>query len=215
MRWAILLTGFWMIVAPTVQAADIAGLTNSFAGQFDSRVQWDVEDRANIPERERHPWTTIIHKSVSLPDLGADVFYVEEYRDGKPAKVVRQRLVSFAAEGDQIRMRQYAFKTPTAVLHAHKEPARLAGLTRDQLIPLTGCDVLWRYDSESFWGGQIPGKSCVVTGGGRARYVQYTVSLTSVLYQRVDRDLYADDDSLAAGFADELPAVHARVSAVP
>jgi hypothetical protein len=212
MRCCILIAGLWMNAASLVQAADLADLAKSFAGQFDSRMQWDLEDNANILERDRHPWTTAVHTPVTVPALGTHVFYVEEYRDGKMAKVVRQRLVSFVADGDLMRMSQYQFKTPAQVLHAQRDPQKLATLTVEQLVPMNGCDVVWVYDADSLWTGVIPGKTCLVPGAKPARYVEYRVSLNPVLYQRVDRELFVDTDALAAGFADDLPTVHARVA---
>jgi hypothetical protein len=201
--------------AGAAAAADVADLARLFAGRFDSRVQWDMEDSADLQERDRHPWTTVAHVRAALPSLGPHVFYVEEYRDGKPAKIVRQRVVVFADTGETVRMAQYALRNGAALRGAGQAPDKLVALTEDQLEPMPGCDVEWRHDPADFWTGAIPGKTCPGSGGARPRYVQYRVVLTGPMYQRVDRELFVDNDGLAAGFADELPTVHQRITPMP
>src|SRR4051794_33949994 len=98
-----------VLALPTMaRAADMSDLLKLFAGTFDSKSQWDMEDNANILERDRHPWTGIIHAPIVLPAVGERVFYVEEFRDGKLDKTVRQRVVSFVPEGNAVRMIQLA-----------------------------------------------------------------------------------------------------------
>ena len=181
--------------------ADLAELTRLFAGSFDSAMQWDIEDLADMPEKERHPWTIAVHAPVNLPALGAAVFTVDEFRGGPARTPVRRRVVGFAISPTDgptdgtIRMRQYA----------------VTG--QDQPTPMPGCDVVWHRDPDELWVGEVQGKSCA--GGGEGRYVQYRVTLTPLIYQRVDRELFTDTDRLAAGFADELPTVFRRTSVVP
>ena len=64
-------------------------------------------------------------------------------------------------------------------------------------------------------GAEPPAVRLFLDAAGRPRYVQYRVTLSYPLYQRVDRELYVDTDGLASGFADELPTLHARVRYVP
>lgn len=213
-RWVFLL-GLFLCAPPVAAAPDIQDLLNAFNGNFDSKMQWDVEDGANLLERDRHPWTMVVHTPVPNSPIGPNVFYVEEFRDANAAKVVRQRIVSFAAEGTTVRMTQFALKDPAKVRGAFRAPEKLTRLGADDVTPMPGCDVLWRYDPGEFWDGAIPGKTCAASASGRPRYVQYRVTLSYPLYHRVDRELFADTEDLAAGFADELPTVHARVRYVP
>ena len=202
--------------APAFAAAvGIDDLLSSFNGNFDSKMQWDMEDHADLMERDRHPWTLIVHTWIQNSELGPSAFYVEELRDADPKKVVRQRVVSFAAEGDAVRMTQFTLKDAAKMRGAFRTPEKLSKLTANDLSPLPGCDVIWRNNEGEFWEGEIPGKACQVNAAGRARYVQYRVTLSYPLYQRVDRELYVDTDGLASGFPDELPTLHARVRYVP
>ncbi len=196
-------------------APGIDDLLTSFNGNFDSKMQWDMEDGANLLERDRHPWVMAIHTLIPNSPLGPNTFYVEEFRDADPKKVVRQRVVRFAADGDTVRMAQFTLKDAAKMRGAFRAPDKLAKLTADDLSPMAGCDVIWRNNEGEFWEGEIPGKACQVDAAGRPRYVQYRVTLSYPLYQRVDRELYVDTDGLASGFAEELPTLHARVRYVP
>ena len=203
-----------LLLPTAARAADISDLLKVFSGTFDSKAQWDMEDNANLMERDRHPWTTVIHAPIVLPAVGERVFYVEEHRDAKPDKLVRQRVVSFVSDGNAVRMTQFAFKNPNAMRGAANDSARWAALSRDELIPLEGCDLVWKVNADELWAGEIPGKTCAApAAAGRARYVAYRVTMTPLMYQRVDRILFADTDALSEGYADELPTVHIRTSA--
>ena len=216
MRRLLFLLGCLMCTPVFAAAPGLDDLLTSFNGNFDSKMQWDMEDHADLLERDRHPWVMAVHTLIQNSALGPGVFYVEEFRNADPKRVVRQRVVRFSAEGDTVRMTQFALKDAAKMHGAFRTPEKLAMLTAADLSPMPGCDVIWRYDAADVWEGEIPGKTCPAgAASGRARYVQYRVTLSYPLYQRVDRELYADTDALASGFADELPTLHARVRYVP
>ncbi len=56
-----------------------------------------------------------------MPELGEHVYYVQQYSDGDPSKIYRQRLYSFSAnpEEDAIELVIYAPPDTAAVVDAH------------------------------------------------------------------------------------------------
>lgn len=200
---------------PTQQ--DLVDLTRLFAGEFDNHDQYRAEERAGIPESERHTEVYAINKPVALPAFGDHVFYIEEYRDADPANVIRQRIASFEIDAAEnaVRMKLYFIKDDKAVRGAHLDPGKLAGLTKDNTNLLPGCDVFWTRDADIF-NAVMKEKACVFSmkPDEPKRAVRYMLTLTEQNYQRVDRSLYVNTDKVAGGRSDDLPSVHKRVTSL-
>jgi hypothetical protein len=133
-----------------------------FEGEFDNHLQV-LEERENPPEQP-HEWIHSIFTRVELPAFGEHVFYVEQYTDGDPAKIYRNRIYSFAAdpEREAIRLTIFSFADPAAAAGAHLEPAKLAGLTPDRLRTAPGCEVFWKRDGEARFIGYMEDGACRV-----------------------------------------------------
>ena len=204
--------------AQAVDGADVAALAQLFAGEFDSYEQSRMEERAQIPMGERHTQVYLIHKPVDLPAFGSHAFYVEEYRDGEPENIIRQRIVTFEADTAEgaIRMKQYFLRNEAEVRGAHVDPGKLAAVSKDQAYVLPGCDVFWTRDGESFAGAMKEGQ-CVFSAkpGDPERSVIYPVGLADFQDQRVDRSVYGESGKTAGGRSDDLPTVHKRVRGAP
>ena len=123
--------------------ADLEQLTEWFTGRFDNHWQ-DKEEKALEAE---HPHGRIhsIFAPIDMPELGEHVFYVQQYADGDPSKIYRQRLYSFSthAERGAVELVIFAPPDPAAVVDAHIEPSKLAGLKVDDLRSYPGCEVYW------------------------------------------------------------------------
>ena len=74
--------------------SDMALMLKWFEGRFDNFTQvWEEkESKAEFPHERIHS----VFARVNLPTFGENVFYVQQFMDGEPAKIYRQRLYTFA-----------------------------------------------------------------------------------------------------------------------
>lgn len=153
-------------------AARLQQLLELFEGEFDNYAQVWEEKEQKTPYPHEHIHS--IFRRVPLPALGPHIFYVKQYLDGDPQKVYRQRLYSFVPNSQEnaLELRIYTFPDEQAVMDAHLNPAKLAGLTLDKLRATPGCEVYWRGQGAEFLGTMKPtcrvnsqrsGKTIVIT----------------------------------------------------
>lgn len=188
-------------------ARDLHRLVAWFDGDFDNQEQiWFENDyRSTVPAAERHKRVHAIHRRIDLPVFGPYVFYVEEYLDDDPARVFRQRLVSFeSARETGVRMKIWFFKDPASVSGAHQDVARIAGLTHADVTSLAGCDVLWVLQGDQYVGGMKP-RACIFGGDNERRYSQHDLILSSTKYWRTDRTFLLGSGELYEGHPTGVP----------
>lgn len=197
-------------------AADVAQLSGYLTGAYDSEAQNTAQVAEGLSEDERHTRVTILQRQVDLPAFGGHVLYNEEYRDGDPSKLIRQRLVRLVLDADEnaIRMTQYFFNTPADYVGAHLDPKILSSLAVGDVWLLPGCDVFWQRDGDSFTGGMKDG-ACVFAfpEGARAKTVIYKVTIDADTFHRTDRSVWTDSGDVSGGRADDEPTIHGRVVA--
>jgi hypothetical protein len=142
--------------------ADLELMLSWFEGEFDNHLQF-LADQEDPPEQP-HEWIHSIFTRVELPAFGEHVFYVEQYTDGDPTKIYRNRIYTFVAddENEAIKLAIYSFADPAAFAGAHLEPAKLEGLTPGQLRTVPGCEVFWRRDGETRFIGYMEDGACRV-----------------------------------------------------
>ena len=143
---------------------DLEDLLSWFAGEFDNHLQVIEEEEAESPPEQPHEWIHSIFQPVELPALGEHVFYVEQYTDGDPAKIYRNRLYTFSVNADEqaIQLTIHSFADPKAVEGAHLDPSKLAGLTADDVRSISGCEVYWKREAADRFIGSIPDGACRV-----------------------------------------------------
>lgn len=189
-------------------ARDIKVLADWFEGEFDNEEQrWFEDDpRSATPDDEKTLRIHTKHVRIDLPAFGEIVFYVEEYKDGDPESVIRQRLVVFEPdiEAGAIRMKQGFFEDPSAVLGGFDDPAKLTNVTPAEVSFLDGCDVFWRRDAGQFRGSMEP-RACVFGDGAERRYAVHDLTLSDYYYWRVDSTFLVSDDSLHVGYPVDHP----------
>jgi hypothetical protein len=144
---------------------DLALFLEWFPGRYDNELQVFWEPDLNVPEAERHERIHSVFRPVDLPAFGKHVFYVEQFQDGDPSKIYRQRVYSFSADAaaDAIRLKIYTPEKPQAILGAWKSPQKLAGLKPADATTVQGCDVLWRRQANQFLGSIADGACRVVS----------------------------------------------------
>lgn len=165
--------------APSLDA-QMRKLLEWFPGEFDNNQQVvsERESKAANP----HEWIHSYFARVTQPALGRVVFYVEQYQNGNPSDIYRQRLYTFTPDpaSKSIVLRIYTFPDEAAVRGAHKDPTKLNGLTIGQLRATPGCEVYWRFDGTSFTGSMLP-KACrvIARASGKPIFISDDLTLTA------------------------------------
>ena len=168
------------------QEADLDRMARYFAGRFDNNLQVWQENEDGVPDSLRHEHIHSIFAPVEVSAFGEHVFYVQQYLDGDPDAIYRQRLYAFASgEGEdagRIVLTIYAFPDDGAVRDAHLDPAPLAGLAPEDLRAYPGCEVYWTPDGDAFRGVTKPGACRVRSRSGGTLIIE--------------DDLYLDADEI-------------------
>jgi len=130
-------------------------------------------------------------RPISIPALGSQLLYLEEFPYGEPDAVRRQVLMALeSVAGDataDVRVRQFT----------RKPSARSAGAAEqlsDDFESLPGCDLWLRHDGHQFRGG-TRGNACLVPSAAPADYIDYQIVIGDHLlwYRRRILDLATDD----------------------
>lgn len=201
--------------APTLDdpsARDLQRLVAWYEGEFDNQEQvWFENNRRSVvPVAERHERMHLIRHRVDLPTFGRYVFYTEDYRDDNPRKAFRQRVVTFESAGQSgVRMKLWFPKDPQTLVGAYDDPARLARITRDDVIEIEGCDVYWVLEGDQYVGRMKPG-ACIFGEAAERRYSQFDVIQSATRYSRLDSTFLVDSDRQFSGPPSGVPAKFLR-----
>jgi len=137
-----------------------------FEGEFDNMEQVYFDRVLKVGEEEAHGRVHSIFKRVAAPAIGLHLFYVQQYSDGDPEKVYRQRLYRFSADYDRsaIALQIFSFKDAAAVKDAHLDPAKLEGLSDGDINAMpAGCTVFWQRRANQFVGSMDQGGCRIVS----------------------------------------------------
>ena len=164
-RLATLLAALLVIAGPAATATlddDLVEMMSWFSGEFDNHLQ--VLEEKESPPEQPHEWIHSIFQPVTLAAFGEHVFYVEQYLDGDPSKIYRNRLYSFSVneEVGAIQLTILSFVDSASVVGAHLEPSRLAGLTAADVRTIPGCEVYWKREGDRRFIGWMPDGACRV-----------------------------------------------------
>ena len=188
---------------------DLQVLANWFEGEFDNDEQLWVEGRGDWWGKadEKHDQVHAIHKRIKADSIGEFVFYIEEYVNNDPAKVGRQRIVSFQSLGETpgIRMKIYFLKEAEKYLLAsasHEQMIQNVSLT--SLFGLDGCDVIFQRVGDQYHGSMVE-KACQFGEGAKKRYSVHDMIVSEKQYWRVDRTFLTSDDSFYKGHPNNEP----------
>jgi len=189
-------------------ARDLVLMSQWFAGEFDNEEQqwFENEPRSKTPPERKHERIHTMHTRIDAPALGPVVFYVEEYRDNDPAKIIRQRIVTITSNVPErtMRMEQGFLKDAKAAIGAQYAPEKLKGLKAEDVSFLPGCEVTWRRVGDQFEGAMTP-KACQFGEGQDRRYSVHNLVLSETKFWREDRSFKVADDSLHVGFPTDEP----------
>lgn len=145
--------------AEPVLAKDMAAFLDWFPGRYDNDLQVFWEPELKVPEDARHERVHSIFRPVALPAFGAHVFYVEQYAEGDPTKVYRQRIYSFDQDDAEkaIRLKIFTPNAPEELAGAWRDPKLLAKMKPSDATHTDGCDVFWHRQANQFLGSMKPG----------------------------------------------------------
>jgi hypothetical protein len=144
---------------------DLDVLTSWLEGRYDNYRQVVIEQDEKLAKEIVHAHVHAIYLPVSLPALGERVLFEQQYRDGDPAAITRQRLYAFTVDpGSQaITSRIYELRDPRGFSDPSPDPKKLAGLKHSDLQPLTGCELKWKRHEHYFDAATIA-DTCRITG---------------------------------------------------
>ena len=159
---AILLS-FSMVSAKGKLEDDLKLFTSWFEGRFDNFAQFydDRENKVEDPHQNIHS----IFKQVDLPQIGKNVFFVQQYTDGDETKVYRQRLYNFTINKQEkaLQLTIYTFDDEMKYRNSHVDATKLNGLTMANLATTAGCEVYWKLnDARDKFAGYMKPNGCKV-----------------------------------------------------
>jgi len=141
-------------VAEGVLEKDLRQFLDWFPGRYDNSLQAFWEPDFGVPEGERHGRIHSIFRRVDLSDFGENVFYVEQYGDGDPSKIYRQRIYVFETDTREnaIRLKIFTPKNTDNLKGAYRDTELLKRLRIRETTTREGCDVFWKRQSNQFIG---------------------------------------------------------------
>ena len=114
---------------------------------------------------------------LDAPEIGENVLYVEEYRDGEPGETYRQRVYTLSVDEEEevIRVNLANFKDREKYIGAYRDISMLDGITSDDLSPFPEiCDLIAEQRGNRYhmrmrtnacaFGGQAFSYEAVITG---------------------------------------------------
>lgn len=114
---------------------------------------------------------------LDAPEIGENVLYVEEYRDGQPGETYRQRVYTLSVDEEEqvIRVNLANFTDREKYIGAYSDISMLDGVTRDDLAPFPEiCDLIVEQRGNRYhmrmrtnacaFGGQAFSYEAVITG---------------------------------------------------
>jgi len=189
-------------------ARDLLKICEYFEGEFDNDSQLWFQGRRGWSgnEEDKHIRIHAIHTRIEAPDIGQNVFYVEEYIDNNPDSIIRQRIVNFRSDlyMDGIAMDLYFLQNAKRYRGAHLAGNLLDSLSKSNLFQLEGCGVIFKREADQFF-GQMQDKACQFGKVDKRRYSVHDIHLSPNKYWRIDQTYLVSNDKLHSGHASEVP----------
>jgi hypothetical protein len=186
--------------AGTADTSEVATLERVWSGVRDSSEQVVMSlDRgaALWPQTGERRVRTVV-APVNLVWLGQHVLYLEEFLEDEPQEPRRQLLLQLEPITDQphaVRARLFTFANPSRWTHLNNRPPLEAVLTREDIAPSTGCDLVLTRAGDQFRGGTV-GRRCLDLSAGNVRYLDYQLVISPELYWYRRRELRQSDGEL-------------------
>jgi len=137
---------------------------------------------------------------LDLPEIGAHVLYVEEYRDHQPEATYRQRIytLSVDAEAAMVKVKMWPFKDKKKYVGAWKDPSVLNKLTKEEVSAYPDkCDLQVRKIGDKY-NMRFNGKDCAFGD----KCFNYEVMLSKNLFSYRDKITLVSTGELVSTAAD-------------
>jgi hypothetical protein len=186
--------------AAAADSGAVAALERMWSGVRDSseQVVMNVDRGAAQWQEASEQRVRTVVAPLSIPWLGTHVLYLEEFIEDDPQRPRRQLLLQLEpipTEPHAVRTRLYTFASPSRWTHLNYRPSLVAALSREDIVPSTGCDLLLRRAGDQFRGGTL-GRRCLDVGSSSARYLDYQLVISEELYWYRRRALRQSDGEL-------------------
>lgn len=132
------------------------------------------------------------YAQIDFPELGENVLYVEEYRDGDPSETYRQRIYNLSIDEEEqvIRVNLINFKDRQKYIGAYKDLSMLDGLTMEDVGPFPDiCDLIVEQRGNAY---HMPMKTKACAFGGQAFSYEAVVDGQSFWFR--DKIVRLEDD---------------------
>lgn len=129
---------------------------------------------------------------IAFPELGENVLYVEEYRDGDPSETYRQRIYNLTIDEEEevIRVNLVNFKDREKYIGAYKDLSMLDGLTMEDVGPFPDiCDLIVEQRGNAY---HMPMKKNACAFGGQAFSYEAVIDGKSFWFR--DKIVRLEDD---------------------
>jgi CpeT/CpcT family (DUF1001) len=155
----------------TKKEADFDALVKKLPGQYDNLAQAHSD-----PGGEHAAVALLIRPSNSMT-VGKIVLFVRETAADDPRRVLAQHIWTFAMD-KKARLVQtiYLFKEPQRWLHAADDPYLLESMLPEDLLPLSGCELIWTKSGTDFKAATKP-DSCKASAGAEGLLIEQSAEL--------------------------------------
>jgi len=199
-----------LLTAQEKKLSDFETFLKWLPGEYDNYLQVITEKKNNAanPHFELH---TVIAK-INFPALGENIYYIQQYSDGNPNKIITQFMLNiFQEDGVGIVMEKYSFPLAAAFRDVHLYPSKLNSLDKRSLKTRSGCEIVWAKDGDKFI-GRTDKNNCSIKNykTDRTLNIDQTLILTTDEIGYLE-NAYTNSDTLVYGREDKVPFMMKRV----
>jgi CpeT/CpcT family (DUF1001) len=196
----VALLAVWAAAAAATDGGDVAALARVWSGVRDSseQVVMSLGQGAALWRQMAEQRVRTVVAPVSVPWLGQQVLYLEEFLEDDPQEPRRQLLLQlepFAEKAHAVRVRLYTFTSPARWTHLNYRPLLAASLGPSDVLASPGCELILTRSAEQFRGGTL-GRRCLDVSAGGVRYLDYQLVISADLYWYRRRALRQSDGEL-------------------
>lgn len=177
-----------------------------FQGEFDNHEQHknDIENGVSNPHRRIHS----IIKKIDIPGFEGHTFYLQQYLDGNPDKIYRQRIFETLWEPHSSTVITRIYKFPENLKNyknALRNPDMLKELKPSDMKHSSDCNIYWRRNGDKFYGStKKAGCTFISSETGKKLMVSEKLTISEdefwILENTVD-----ENGKIVYGREDEIP----------
>lgn len=173
-------------------STDVASLARLMAADFSNQEQ----------AYENPPFFAHIRVCIRpLPQetLSGVTLFLEQAYHFALLQPYRMRVMKLIPSDNHIQIEHYTLKNEQKYYGASREPERLQALTADELVKMSGCNMIVEWTGTSFKGRVEPGKGCIVERDGKKTYLDNEFEISEKEFFSLDRGRDFETDEHAWG----------------